>query len=360
MSYKAKIYCTFILLLFGVITISSKFPEFHHNSIDSIINRKISGKELLQDFPQKISNENFQYISIEEDEPIFWDLENGSVINYNPVVLFVNYYYWDYLSFYNSSEEYIFEMYANGSIIFDSNYSYAKYNEFYWDLGYDWNISAYSPGTNLNLKVFFYQEDDININHTASIYITIDEIRESSEVDYNSFKINLFHWPGTLYSGGYYYFYEPNGLNPYYHFQIFEDGYVELKFGDLELYDSSDLSSEEAKLLMEELISFGFFQFKDAYFAPGYDYYYNSYYQIFIDSKSTQEWRQAEEARETIIKPQQYAKCLEAITDCVSELYFTPKRWRWELFLIIAGSSLGGVGVVATSVYLIFAYRRRR
>ncbi|MFW9923398.1 MAG: hypothetical protein ACFFDW_08965 [Candidatus Thorarchaeota archaeon] len=352
-----------VIIFLSIISLSCIQGQIANDLMSSyLIKDKIKGSEIFTYY--KIDRSKLveqKEINSVEDEPIFWDLENGSIINYNPVVLFVNYYYWDNLDFYNSSEEYVFEMYANESVIFDFSYEYSRYNQYFWELGYDWNVSEYSVNTNIELEVFFYQETNPNMNHSASINISIGEITETPIIDYESFKINLFHWPGTYYSSGYNnYFYDPTGPNPYYQFIIYDDGYVELKYGERDLYDSNDLSADEAKDLMELLISLGFFQLKDAYFTPGYDYLIHSYYQIFVDSMSTQVWKQVEEAKTNVIKPNQFSLCLNEITNVVSQLYFEPVRCKWEIALIISGSTLGGLSFFVFLGYIIFAFRRRR
>ncbi len=327
-------------------------------SINEIQGKKIQGANLLGHyFCNKIKPDT----SIIVSEPIFWEISNGSELIYNPVVLYVNYYYWDELSFYDDNEEYIFEMYANESTIFNSSYPYSKYNEYYWWLGYDWNISVYDQGTLINLTAFFYQESDPNLNHTASILVSIGEIKETPTIDFEDFIIDLFHFPGYYVSGGAYWYYEPSGLNPYYHFAIYHDGYVEFKFGDQELYQSNDLSSNDAKGLMQDLIDLGFFQLKALYQSPNFivDYGWLSWYDIKIESKSVQEDRSAEEADDYIIRPVAFSNCLQAIKKRVDNIYFEPIKWKWRLFFIVSGSSLGGLGVLLYGVY-VFTYRRRR
>ena len=209
------------------------------------------------------------------------------------------------------------------------------------------------------MTVFFYQEDNPNLNHTASISIDIKEMKQTPYVDFNNFTISLFHWSGSLHTYAYWY-YQPSGFNPYFHFKIYDDGYVRLKFGDRELYDTNDLSGSEAKALIQELIDLGFYQLKRVYFSPGYSVTDYSYYQIAIDSAGTDTWRSCEESDYFIIRPKQYEKCLQAIKDRVDYLYFTPLRWKWEIALIIAGSTAGGLGVVVGSLYMIAFIRRRR
>ncbi len=252
-------------------------------------------------------------------------------------------------------------MFANESVIFNSSYEYSQYNAYFWEIGYDWNVTQYTPETNLNVTVFFYQENNPNLNHTTSIGITIDNIRATPTIDFDDFIINLFHWPGSYYSSGNYLDYVPTGANPYYHFSIYQDGYINFKYGDRELYYNNDLSAADAQLLINELISLGFFQLDDAYFALSYDYLVHSYYQLYVESNSIKVWRDAEESTDYFIRPEQFAKCLEAVQEVVNDLYFEPKRWRWDLVLIIAGSSLGGIGLLAVSAFgLIFIRNRRR
>lgn len=316
---------------------------------------KLSGKNLLNKFDCEMKESNFI-----ADKPIFWNINDGDSIDYNPISLFVNHNYWDDLSFYNSSEEYIFEMFANESVIFNSSYEYSQYNAYFWEIGYDWNISQYTLGTNLNVTVFFYQESNPNLNHTASIGLTINTIRATPMVDFNDFIINLFHWPGSYYSSGDYLGYNPTGANPYYHFSIYQDGYIGFKYGDRELYYNDDLSATDVQSLMNDLISLGYFQLDDVYLAPSYDYLVHSYYQIYIESNGIQVWREAEESMDYVIRSMQFAKCLEAIQEVVNDLYFEPTRWKWELALLIVGSSLGGLGFIACSVYGLIYFRNRR
>ncbi|MCF2142979.1 MAG: hypothetical protein K9W42_04700 [Candidatus Heimdallarchaeota archaeon] len=308
---------------------------------------------------QSDSKPEGDFITSASEEPIFWDLPDGANISYNPVVLFVNYHYWDSLPFYSDEEEYIFEMYANETTIFNSSYEFAKYNQYYWNLGYDWNVSHYLAGNFINVTAFFYQESDPSRNHTASIGMTIGNLKETPVINLENFSIHLFHWPGEGFSYGYYY-YDPDGLNPYYHFAISSNGYVSFKFGDAELMENKDMSSTDVQELLNELISLGFFQLKDYYRAPGYDYYYDSFYQIAIQSNGVDEWRQAEEAKAFVIKPEQFSKCLIAIKNRVDSLYFTPTHWKWELLFIIGGSILGGAGVLFVIVYFFMVFRRRR
>ncbi len=324
-------------------------------TINDLKATKLTGRELLNKFGYEIKESD-----LVADDPIFKNVADGDIIDYNPVSLFVNHYYWDGLPFYDSNEEYIFEMFVNENVIFNSSYEYSQYNAYFWEIGYDWNISQYTPSTDLNVTVFFYQESNPSLNHTTSIGITIDTIRATPTIDFNDFKINLFHWPGSYYTSGYHLDYNPIGVNPYYHFSIYEDGYIDFKYGERELYSNDDLSAVDAQSLMNELISLGFFQLDDVYFAPSYDYLEHSYYQIYIESNDVKVWREAEESMNYFIRPEQFSKCLEAIQEVVNDLYFEPKRWKWELALIIAGSSLGGLGFIAVSVYGMLFIRRRR
>jgi len=318
-----------------------------------------SGKNLFERFFGQFEGKREQH-AVASEEPIFWDLNDGANITYNPVTLFVNYFYWDALPFYSDEEEYLFEMYANETTIFNSSYQYAKYNQYYWNLGFDWNISHYTPNTFVNITVFFYQESDSSKNHTAFIGVTIRELKETPEIVLDDFTIHLFHWPGDAFSGGGYYYYNPDGVNPYYHFAIYSSGHIEFKFADREIYENNDLSRADIQALLQELISLKFFQLKNYYRAPGYDYLYDSFYQIAIKSQEVDEWRQAEEAKTFVVKPNQYAKCLAAIKNVVDNLYFAPLRWKWDLFFIIGGSILGGGGALFGLIYFIALIRRRR
>ncbi len=190
---------------------------------------KLTGREPLNKFEYEIKESD-----LVADDPIFKNVADGDIIDYNPVSLFVNHYYWDGLPFYDSNEEYTFEMFANENVIFNSSYEYSQYNAYFWEKGYDWNISQYTPSTDLNVTVFFYQESNPSLNHTTSIGITIDTIRATPTIDFNDFIINLFHWPGSYYSSGYNLGYNPTGVNPYYHFSIYEDGYIDFKYGERE------------------------------------------------------------------------------------------------------------------------------
>lgn len=342
--------------------INEKFSGFNPQTNNLLLRKGILGRDLLK---SKDFIEQEELFTRLKEESIFWDLDDGDNIVYNPVVLFANHDYWDYLPFYNDQEEYVFEMLANESVIFNDSYPYSRYNQYYKYLGYNWNICSYEPGTLLNITAFFYQETNHFLNHTASITFTIGELKETPTIDLNEFIIDFFHWPGSLYTYGYYY-YLPSGYNPYYHFAIYPDGYVEFKFGERELYDSNDLLSNEAKGLMQELIDLGFFQLKDAYFLLGYDYFYQSYYQIAIKSTRTggewqvDEWRQLEESADFILRQIQYQQCYQAIKDRVDNLYFTTLRWKWDLFFIISGSTLGSFGTIFGAFYLFTRYRRCR
>lgn len=302
---------------------------------------------------------NSDFLPDAEDDPIFYELNNDDIITYNPVVLSINDEYWEELSFYDENEDYGVEMYADSEVIFNSSYSYYEYPQYYWERPFDWNVSHYSSGRNLNLTACFYQLSDRNLNHSESINVTIGQIKETPIIDLANFSINLFHFPGTYYEDDFsYYFYNPNGLNPYYHFTIYEDGYTTLKFGNLELYESKELDEEDATSLIEEIINLGFFQLKDYYFAPSFDWLYHSWYDITIESVNVNESRGADESIDFHINPLQYAKCLQAIKDRVDTLYFEPIRWKWDLFFIIAGSTLGGFTVIAMAIY-VFSYKRR-
>ena len=121
-----------------IICISSIFVIKSQNSnqvanMNELYSRKILGEDL---FGQYFGNRIKPRPMIEaDDEPIFWDVFNGSVIIYNPFVLYVNFFYWDDLHFYDENEEYVFEMFANESTIFNSSYLYSQYNAYYWWLG---------------------------------------------------------------------------------------------------------------------------------------------------------------------------------------------------------------------------------
>ncbi len=107
--------------------------------LNSLQNEKVLGKDLLSNIDSFMPDR--QIAALADDEPIFWDILNGSTITYNPMVLFVNYYYWDNLPFYEDAQEYVFEMYANESVIFNSSNPYSTYNEYYWYLGFDCTIN---------------------------------------------------------------------------------------------------------------------------------------------------------------------------------------------------------------------------
>lgn len=352
-----NVYASFILfsILTSTFVVLNQVADGNAITFNDLNEIKLTGRELVNKFECENRESNFV-----ADRPIFWNIDDGDIIDYNPVSLFVNHNYWDDLSFYDSNEEYIFEMFVNESAIFNSSYEYSPYNTYFWEIGYDWNVSQYTPETNLNVTVFFYQESNPNLNHTASIGILIDIIRTTPTIDFDDFIINLFHWPGSYYSSGYYFDYNPTAANPYYHFSIYQDGYIQFKYGDRELYHNNDLSATDAQLLIDELISLGYFQMNDAYFAPSYDYLVHSYYQIYVESANTKVWRDAQESMDYFIRPEQFAKCFEAIQEVVNDLYFEPKRWKWDLALIIAGSSLGGLGFIAVSVYGLIFFRNRR
>ena len=98
---------------------------------------------------------------------------------------------------------------------------------------------------------------------------------------------------------------------------------------------------------------------KNYYFAPSYYYLEHSWYDILVESVGVNESRGADESMYYYIVSQQYTKCLQTIKDLVDNLYFEPIRWKWDLFFIIAGSSLGGFTVIAMAIY-VFSYKRRR
>ncbi len=352
-----NIYVSFFILsiLSSTLVVLNQVANVHAKTFNDLNASELTGREIINKF-----DDGNSFSSFVTDKPIFWNIKDGDIIDYSPVSLYVNHNYWDELSFYDSNEEYIFEMFVNESTIFNSSYEYSQYNAYFWEIGYDWNVSHYTLGTNLNITVFFYQESDSSLNHSASIGITIDTIRTTPIINFDDFSINLFHWPGSYYSSGYYLDYNPTAANPYYHFKIYQDGYIEFKYGDRELYSNSDLSAIDAQTLIGELISLGYFQMDDAYLAPSYDYLVQSYYQISIDSDNVDVWREAEESMDYFIRPEQFAKCLDAIQEVVNDLYFKPKYLKWELALIIAGSTLGGLGFIAVSVYGIFFIRNRR
>ncbi|MBD3191795.1 MAG: hypothetical protein GF308_14205 [Candidatus Heimdallarchaeota archaeon] len=312
-------------------------------------------------FPVK--NDDYWIQEENESEPIFWDLPDNATINYNPVVLSLNHYFWDYLEIYNTSEEYFLEISANDKLVFDSYANGSDYDN-YWFYPYEWNVSSYPSGTPVDITVFFYQGNNHSINHTASINVNIDLQDISPTIDLDDFKINLFHWPGTYYSGGYYPYFDPSGPNPYYHLTIYSDGLCELKFAEQSLQESHDYSSEEAKELMQRLQALRVFDLKDAYYFPSYDYFECSTYQIYIDSRSVQEWRESQESYdyrtlEFPLFPTQFSKVIDAILNDMSQLYFKPKRWPWEIAFWIAGGSVGGLACIFMAVY-VFVFRRRR
>lgn len=298
-----------------------------------------------------------------ESEPIFWDLQENETINYNPVVLSLNHYYWDSLEIYNDSEEYFLEISANNELIYDSYANNSNYYN-YWFYPYEWNVSSYLSETPVELVVYFYQGNNHSINHTASINVIIAPYDEPPTIDLDDFKINLFHWPGTYYSGGYYPYFDPYGPNPYYHLTIYSDGLCELKYGEQSLQESRDYSSEKAKELMQRLQALRVFEFKEAYYFPSYDYFECSTYQIYLDSRSVQEWRESQESYdyrtlEFFLYPTQFSKAIDAILDDISSLYFKPKRWPWQIAFWIAGGSVGGLACIFMAVY-VFVFRRRR
>ena len=327
---------------------------------EDLIIQALSGKELLRRSGITSCEPSGTEIiaAANESASLFWDLGDGDVIDYNPVVLSVNHNYWDYLDFYDENEDYIFEMYANNEPIFDASYAYANYDD-YWYYAYDWNISSISPGTAVNLSVFFYQESNPNLNHTASIDVTINYASDPPPIDLDSFKIHLFHFAGDLYTAGGAHYWTPEGANPDYHFTIYSDGLVELKFGQQSLMDSKDYSSEKSRSLMQVLQNLRVFDLKEFYFAPSYDYYYDSWYHIYIESRHIQEWRGAEESFAYYVNPGQYASILEAIFAEMETLYFKPKRLGWQIALYVVGGSVGGIACCAFGVYLLAAFRRR-
>jgi hypothetical protein len=323
--------------------------------------KPINGKELFLEKQVKENNRKLktQSHSFSKDiyTDIFWDLSNNATIDYNPVVLYINHFYWENLTIFSYEREYIITISANDTLLYQSNYEYSNYS-LYRYFAYDWNISQYETNDFLNLTVLLYQYDNQALNHSATIGVYIGEIPPSPTIDLADFTIDLFHWPGSFISNGYLYnFYS---LAPYYHCIIHSDGYCELVYGESNLYESNDLSASAAREVMTQLINWGFFQLKSVYYANSYDYYWLSYYQLYVQSRSVQEWRQAEECSDFVVKPEQYEKCLNLLKDTLTELSFAPKRFAWQMFLIIAGSSLGGLGVIITTVYLIFGFRRRR
>ncbi len=120
----------------------------------------------------------------------------------------------------------------------------------------------------------------------------------------------------------------------------FNDFY-EKKLTGRELVSKFEYENTESNFVADRPI---FWNIDDAYFAPSYDYLVHSYYQLYVESNSIKVWRDTEESTDYFIRPEQFAKCLEAVQEVVNDLYFEPNRWRWDLVLIIAGSSLGGIG----------------
>jgi hypothetical protein len=218
----------------------------------------------------------------------------------------------------------------------------------------------------VELSIFFYQEGNPNYNHTVSISVTIALQENDLEVFLDDFKISLFHWPGSYYSQGYYYYYsiDPAGPNPYYHFTIYSDGLCEMKFAELSVRESKDYSSSKAQQLVNNLTSLNFFTLKDAYYTPSYSYFESSIYQICIDSKSTYEWRQSEEAYDFqsasfYLKPAVFAEMVDLILTDMNSLDFQPKRWPWRMIFWIAAGSTGGLSCLVMGVYF-FVFRRKR
>ena len=66
-----------------------KKPSEFDNSL--ILNNGILGKNLVKE--KNANSEVLANFTTDNEEPIFWDLDNGANITYNPIVLFVNYYF---------------------------------------------------------------------------------------------------------------------------------------------------------------------------------------------------------------------------------------------------------------------------
>lgn len=323
--------------------------------LTSMSKEKIMAKDLLANL--KLDENDFAPNEVIAGDG-FWGLKNGSIINYNPICIFANDSYWDSLAMYNSHNEYYFEVTYNGTTLFDSTYEYSNYSDFWYD-GFEWNVSSFFPNKCLNLSMSFYRYDDPSINHTNSIMIYFETLRTTPTINLNDFIIDFFHFPGTLYESGYYYFFNPDGPNAYFHFAIYSDGYVQLKYQNLELYENKDLTAADIQELVQELTDLGFFQLRNNYYPISYDYYYHSYYDIMVTSDFGNESRSIFEAYDFHLVPEQYYKCLRAIIEKVGYLYYTPLRWNWELFWIVAGSSLGGLGTIVMAVMIFSRVRRR-
>jgi len=316
---------------------------------------KIMGNNLLDNLALNESD-------YDKDEVIagdgFWGLKNGSLIDYYPVCIFANDSYWDSLSFYNSSKEYYFEATYNGTVLFDSIYEYSNYSDFWYD-GFEWNVSSFFPNKCLNLSMCFYQYDNPSFNHTNYIMIYFETLRLTPTINVNDFIIDLFHFPGSYYEDGYYYYFDPDGPNAYYHFAIFSDGYVQFKYKDNELYENHDLTAVDIQELLQDLIDLGFFQLKDNYYPSSHSFTDDSYFDIIITSDFGNESRSIFEAYYLHLIPEQYDKCLQAILHKIGYLDYNSLRWNWTLFWTIAGP-IGGVLGLAIMGVMVFSRVRRR
>ncbi|MHA1243336.1 MAG: hypothetical protein ACTSP7_02070, partial [Candidatus Heimdallarchaeota archaeon] len=295
MNRKIRLFTLFSLLCLLTLPLSAIVQSNNLKRVrglSSMSREKIMAKDLLENL---LLNEN-EYVS---NEVIagdgFWGLKNGSIINYNPVCIFANDSYWESLTMYNSHNDYYFEASYNGTTLFDSTYEYSNYSDFWYD-GYEWNVSSFFPNKCLNLSMSFYLYGDPSINHTNSIMIYFDILRLTPTINLNDFEIDFFHLPGSQDYG--YQFFTPYGTNSYYHFAIFSDGYIQLKYGDLELYDNHDLTTTDIQDLLHELIDLGFFQLRNNYYpmSSAYDLYYSSYFDIKITSDFGNESRSIFEA----------------------------------------------------------------
>ena len=269
------------------------------------------------------------------DPSPFFLINSNAVLNYSPVVLIPNPDWYTNKSLIYSSTTYKPEINIDGTKVDLDGVTHQ-------DLiatGIDWNVTPYGMQSSHNITYSIYSDSDLLL---ATDYVEFDiDLESQPDVDYEGSKIEI-------------------GVEDYYHntypsdfkYTIYPDGLVMYSIYTSEGIINYEgwIKEEKYQQILDTIYSYNFFNFKEIYFGPNDNVYFDPTYYTMVRTNSYSYYKFSMGLTAPIVTGELWDAIASEVSDLNYILWdnirlfgrsgFWGLRWRtW--FAILGGTTIG-------------------